>query len=201
MTDSNFNNSDPNKFDESLKIDDSCHNDLNQFELYTVFPPDRAFNDHQASYHPDPTSEVPNPGTDSQYARQMDEEEEKQKIMTKTTFKFEGRHLVDTNVVKIQIPPECRDMNEISEPTFSKKRKRKRPEDKMQDPHQDKKTKEAPEKPFECEKCGKPYKKRHELKSHMRKHVNHIFNLLMNRLERNLMSVKNATNASMRNAT
>jgi hypothetical protein len=185
MNESNSSEQASNNLDDSLKMSVSSQNPIEHIEILNVFPSDRLIYEHERMELPNPHSSTPSPASEQQKKHKASEDEEKHKNYIKNEENTALQNPVQSNVVKIRIPPESKDTKMPPDKPKTKKRKRKKQETlKKETDLEIDKEKEPPvdQRIYTCTNCKKTYKKNHDLKSHMRKHVLFFF-ILINEID------------------
>lgn len=173
MSDSNSLDLSLNRGDESINISEYVPNEIVHLELSNVFGPERWMVDQedrqQASIH----TPVANSGIGSKSHNQRISEEDKHENFTRGAIKPVWNKGPASNIVKILIPPDSTPNQESCTVKIPHKTKILENSDTNNKEIKMESFNEKPETQEEntCRQCGKFYKKKHNLKSHMRIHV------------------------------
>lgn len=175
MSENNSNELSYNRIEEeSLQINDISQNAFGEFAIPNECGFEKSLGETvervQANLH----IGIANSAISPRRPGEEDEEEEKCENLSRNTFKPAFQKPSEPNITKIFVPPQCKDIDDTKGKKIPQRKKRKNPivkhEEKLSHDQTEKQEKSLKE-PFKCELCNRVYKKKHSLKSHMRKHV------------------------------
>jgi hypothetical protein len=160
--------------EESFQINDIIQNAFPQFDLPNEFASVKSLGEPEERLQANLHIGIPNSALSSRRPEEQDAEEEKCENYSRNTFKPAFQKLSDPNITKIFVPPPSKDMENTKAQKISHRKKCENPHvlhKESNTHHSAAKEEKSTKQQYKCDICNKVLKKKHSLKSHMRKHV------------------------------